>query len=229
MKIEKFGTVTEENGTLILDGFVVNGEDVEYPSFEAAGIAIVSAFKEMVAQIEVRSPFWPKNYLSIHSEPASPPAAARGVQLQESLVSLYRYKALPRTVTPGGPIMATITEVFESVADNTRIIIETSNGGASLRAESMRPVAVLRLDLHKLAMEAQDRAEKAEAELAESAMAQAELQEKFDKQGAEFCVTALKLRDAESRLRPMEACFRMMRLEIPDPLSQPIDPSDTPC
>lgn len=73
------------------------------------------------------------------------------------------------------------------------------------------------------------RAEKAEAELRKIAKAQAELQEKFDKQGAEFCVTALKLRDAESRLRPMEAYFRMMCLEIPKPFGTPIDPSDKPC
>jgi hypothetical protein len=82
-----------------------------------------------------------------NKRPIAPPVAARGGQLQESLVSLYRYKALPRTVTPGGPIMATITEVFESVNDNTRITIETSNGGASLRAEKLSsPVAAGSVD-----------------------------------------------------------------------------------
>lgn len=65
------------------------------------------------------------------------PVAAHGGHLQESLVSLYRYKAMPRTVTPGGPIMATITEVFESEPDDTRIIIETSNGGTRLLAEKI--------------------------------------------------------------------------------------------
>lgn len=77
----------------------------------------------------------------------APPVAARRPSIQEELVRMYRYKALPSDVTPGGPLMGVIKEVFESVNDNTRIIIETSNGGASLRAEKISaPVAAGSVD-----------------------------------------------------------------------------------
>jgi hypothetical protein len=116
MKITKFGTITEKDGRIITSGF----EGYSEPGDEAPEVEIIKAL------IKEFSKFVPLPKISSGS-------------IQDTLVSLYRYTALPHTVTPGGPIFGVIKEVFESVVNNTRIIIETSNGGAKLRAEAIAP------------------------------------------------------------------------------------------